>query len=127
MSVFVKATLFSLSVVCGAATATTALAHHSSAMFDRSETLVLSGTIKEYQFLNPHTWIEILVEDENGETVQWSIEASGRRPMVAMGLGPTRIKPGDKVTVRAHPLRDGRTGGLFIDITLPDGEVISGN
>ncbi len=104
-----------------------ALAHHSSSMFDRSETLVLSGTVKEYQFLNPHTWIEILVEDESGGTTQWSIEASGRRPMVNMGLGPTRLKPGDKVTVRAHPLRDGRNGGLFIDITLPDGEVISGN
>ena len=104
-----------------------AWAHHSSSMFDRSETLVLSGTVKEYQFLNPHTWIEILVDDESGGTTQWSIEASGRRPMVNMGLGPTRLKPGDKVTIRAHPLRDGRNGGLFIDITLPDGEVISGN
>jgi len=104
-----------------------AIAHHSSAMFDRSQTLVLEGTVKEYQFLNPHTWIEILVEDESGATTQWSIEASGRRPMVAMGLGPTRLRPGDKVTLRAHPLRDGRNGGIFIDITLPDGEVISGN
>lgn len=104
-----------------------ASAHHSSAMFDRSQTLVLTGTVKEYQFLNPHTWIEILVPDEDGGTTQWSIEASGRRPMVAMGLGPTRLRPGDKVTLRAHPLRDGRNGGLFIDITLPDGEVVSGN
>jgi hypothetical protein len=104
-----------------------ALAHHSSAMFDRSKTLVLSGTVKEYQFLNPHTWIEILVEDDDGQTTQWSIEASGRRPMINMGLGPTRLQAGDEVTVRAHPLRDGRNGGLFIDITLPDGEVVSGN
>jgi hypothetical protein len=104
-----------------------ALAHHSSAMFDRSKTMVLSGTIKEYQFLNPHTWIEIVVEDEGGGTTQWSIEASGRRPMIQMGLGPTRLNPGDKVTIRAHPLRDGRNAGLFIDITLPDGEIIRGN
>jgi hypothetical protein len=103
------------------------LSHHSSAMFDRSQIMVLSGTIKEYQFLNPHTWIEILVEDEDGGTTQWSIEASGRRPMLQMGLGPTRLNPGDEVTIRAHPLRDGRNGGIFIDITMPDGEVIRGN
>lgn len=116
----------SIAIAAVLATAT-ASAHHSSAMFDRSETLVLAGTIIEYQFTNPHTWIEVLVEGQSGQTTQWSIEASGRRPMVAMGLGPDRIRPGDKVTVRAHPLRDGRNGGLFIDITLPDGEVVSGN
>ena len=101
-------------------------AHHSSAMFDRSRTLVLAGTVIEYQFTNPHTWIEVLVENEDGSTTQWSVEASGRRPMVAMGLPPARLKPGDAVVVRAHPLRDGRNGALFVDITLPDGEVISG-
>ena len=101
-------------------------AHHSSAMFDRSRTLVLEGTVIEYQFTNPHTWIEVLVENEDGSTTQWSIEASGRRPMVEMGLPPARLSPGDAVVVRAHPLRDGRNGALFVDITLPDGEVISG-
>ncbi len=102
------------------------LAHHSSAMFDRSQTLVLAGSIIEYQFTNPHTWIEVLVENNDGTTTQWSIEASGRRPMVAMGLPPSRLQPGDEVVVRAHPLRDGRNGALFIDIELPDGEVIGG-
>lgn len=110
-----------------AAAAPVALAHHSSSMFDRSQTLVLAGAVIEYQFTQPHTWIEILVENEDGSTTQWSIEASGRRPMVEMGLPPSRLQPGDEVTVRAHPLRDGRNGGLFIDIELPDGEVVSGN
>jgi hypothetical protein len=104
-----------------------AIAHHSSAMFDRSQTLVLEGTIVEYQFTNPHTWIEVRVENDDGSATQWSVEASGRRPMVAMGLPPARLQPGDAVTVRAHPLRDGRNGALFIDITLPDGEVVSGD
>jgi hypothetical protein len=116
-----------MALIFGLLTAVSSVsAHHSSAMFDRSETLVLAGTVVEYQFTNPHTWIEVLVEDETGATTQWSIEASGRRPMVAMGLGPDRIRSGDAVTVRAHPLRDGRNGGLFIDITLPDGTVVSG-
>jgi hypothetical protein len=104
-----------------------AVAHHSSAMFDRSQTLVLEGTVVEYQFTNPHTWIEVLVENDDGSTTQWSVEASGRRPMVAMGLPPARLQAGDEVTVRAHPLRDGRNGALFIDIKLPDGEVVGGD
>lgn len=116
-----------LSAFALAANVPLVLAHHSSAMFDRSQTLVLEGTVIEYQFTNPHTWIEVLVENEDGSTTQWSVEASGRRPMVNMGLPPSRLQPGDAVTVRAHPLRDGRNGGLFIDIKLPDGEVISGD
>ena len=116
-----------LAALALAGTVPAALAHHSSAMFDRSQTLVLEGTVIEYQFTNPHTWIEVLVENEDGSTTQWSVEASGRRPMVDMGLPPSRLQPGDEVTVRAHPLRDGRNGALFIDITLPDGEVISGD
>jgi hypothetical protein len=96
-------------------------------MFDRSSTLVLEGTIIEYQFTNPHTWIEVLVENDDGSTTQWSIEASGRRPMIEMGLPAARLQPGDQVTVRAHPLRDGRNGALFVDITLSDGEVVGGD
>lgn len=122
-----RARVLAIAIATGiAAHAPLAAAHHSSSMFDRSQTLVLTGTIKEYQFLNPHTWIEILITNEDGTTTQWSVEASGRRPMVAMGLGPTRLLAGDKVTIRAHPLRDGRNGALFIDITLPDGETIGG-
>ena len=102
-----------------------ALAHHSGAPFDRSRTVTLEGAIKEYQFENPHVWIEVLVPQEDGSTIQWSIEGEGRATMTRLGLGRTSISPGDAVTIRAHPLRDGRPGGSFIEITLPDGSVIA--
>jgi hypothetical protein len=107
-----------------------ALAHHSGAMFDRTKTVELSGTIKQYQFTNPHVWIEVVVPAKKGKdaaTVQWSIEGEGPAIMARMGLGPSVLKSGDKVTIKAHPLRDGRTGGSFISITLPDGKVIATN
>ncbi|WP_428098546.1 DUF6152 family protein [Candidatus Rariloculus sp.] len=101
-----------------------ASAHHSGSMFDRSKTVTLEGYVLEYQFQNPHTWIEIIVSDEDGNETQWSIEGETRRTMTRIGLGYTKLAPGDEVTIRAHPLRDGRTGGVFIDIRLPDGTTV---
>jgi len=103
---------------------TPALAHHSGAMFDRTQTVVLTGTIKQYQFTNPHVWLEMIVPGKDKRDVQWSIEGEGPSIMARMGLGPSVVKVGDKVTVRAHPLRDGRPGGSFISIRLPTGKVI---
>lgn len=103
---------------------TTAAAHHSGAMFDQGKTVTLTGTIKEYQFTNPHVWIEVLVPDAKGKPVQWSIEGEGPSLMARLGLKPRALQPGDKVTLKAHPLRDGRPGGSFITMTLADGRVI---
>lgn len=101
------------------------LAHHSGAMFERTKTVELLGTIKEYQFSNPHVWLEVMVPDKGTkDPVQWSIEGEGPAIMARMGLGPSVLKAGDKVTVKAHPLRDGRTGGSLISVTLPDGRVL---
>jgi hypothetical protein len=104
--------------------ATAASAHHSGAMFDQAKTVTLAGTIKEYQFTNPHVWIEVLVPDAKGKPVQWSIEGEGPSLMARLGLKPKALQPGDKVTLKAHPLRDGRAGGSFITLTLGDGRVI---
>lgn len=100
------------------------LAHHSGAMFDQSKTVVLAGSIKEYQFSNPHVWIEVMVPDKKGKLAQWSIEGEAPQLMARIGLKPKALKAGDQVTLRAHPLRDGRTGGSFISITLADGQTI---
>jgi len=130
---------FAAMVLCGGLVP--ALAHHSGAMFDRTKTVELSGTIKEYQFANPHVWIEVMADPKSvkssdaaakkpskgasKEPVQWSIEGEGPAIMARMGLGPSVLKAGDKVTLKLHPLRDGRPGGSFIAITLADGKVIA--
>ncbi len=106
-----------------------ALAHHSGAMFDRAKTLTLKGTLLEYQFVAPHAWISLLVPSAEDATkmVRWDIEGGTASRMKAQGVTPERLRPGDKITIRAHPLRDGRHGGGLIDITLADGVLISNN
>jgi len=102
-----------------------ALAHHSGAMFDRNKEVVLTGTLKEIQWVSPHAWIQILVPAADGKPQEWSIEMGGG-PAGFPRLGITRSYPkvGDKISIVAHPLRDGRPGGSFMGITLPDGRTM---
>lgn len=102
-----------------------ASAHHSGAMFDGAKEVVLVGTIKEFQYTNPHSWIQVLVPREGGGEVEWSIETAAPIVLLRAGIRPTSLKPGDKVTVRTHPLRDGGPGGNLIDVKKADGTVLS--
>jgi hypothetical protein len=104
-----------------------ALAHHSGAMFDRSKVVVLKGTVKEYQFTQPHCWIEIMVPDDAGVVSQWSVEGENPSQMNRLGLTRSVLNAGDQVTLRIHPLRDGRKGGSYIDLTTAAGKLISSN
>ncbi len=102
--------------------ASPAVAHHSAAMFDRSKTIVLRATILEYKFTAPHAWISVMASADSAiETQRWDIEASSAGRMKSQGITPDRLKPGDQVTIRMHPLRDGRNGGCLLDLTLADG------
>jgi hypothetical protein len=119
-----KLAILAAAGLCAAALPATA--HHSGAMFDRAQTITLKGTVKEYQYTNPHSWIEVMVTAD-GKTIQWGVECEGPGVMRRLGLTPSVLKPGDAVTIRAHPLRDGRPGGSFVDIVLPDGKTIAAN
>ena len=114
---------------CGAMLAAgPATAHHSSAMFDRTKTYVLKGTLIEYQFMAPHSWISIMAtKDGKGKPVRWDLEGSSAGRMRAQGITPDRLKAGDKITARTHPLRDGRNGGTLVDLVLADGTKVSNN
>lgn len=102
--------------------ATAAVAHHSGAMFDRTKTVALKGTVKEFLFTNPHCWIELLVVDKGRTPVVWDIEASAPTRLVRWGISPQTVHSGDKITLIMHPLRDGRTGGSLVSIIFADGK-----
>ena len=104
-----------------------AWAHHSGAMFDGKKVVTLTGTVKEMQWVNPHSWLEINVPGPGGKTVQWSVELAGPDALLRAGYRKSNPKAGDKVTVEAHPLRDGRRGAAIISIKLADGKVIGRN
>jgi hypothetical protein len=96
-------------------------AHHSVTMFDRTRTLVLSGEIKEFQWTNPHSWIQLFVKDETGNTVEWSLEGGSPGIMSRNGWKRTSLVPGEKVTIEFYPLNTGEPGGCFVEITKSDG------
>ena len=101
------------------------LAHHSGAMFDDKTSITLSGTVKEFQWTNPHCWIQVAVPPEQGgEAVEWSVEMGAPFEVFRTGLRPRTIKPGDRITVIVHPMRDGTRAGLFVSATGPDGKPI---
>lgn len=103
------------------------LGHHSFAGFDLSKTITLTGTVKEFQWVNPHSWIQLMVTDVSGAVVEWSVEMSAPSSLVRQGWKPKMLKAGDQVTVTAHPLRDGRPGGSFVSAILADGTRIGGS
>ena len=102
-----------------------ALAHHSFAMFDRDKQITISGTVKDFQYTNPHSWILITAPGANGASVEWSFESEGPSTLLRNGVKHSSILPGEKVTAHAFPMRDGRPAGSLISITKADGTVVS--
>jgi hypothetical protein len=98
-----------------------AFAHHSFAMFDAEKKMTLDGTVKEFQWTNPHSWILMTVSNAQGQAEQWAIEMGGPSGLARQGWVPKTLTPGMKVKTVIHPLRDGTAGGQFMAITLPDG------
>jgi hypothetical protein len=96
------------------------LAHHSSSMFDMQSEITLTGTIREFQFTNPHCWIQLLVTT-NGAIDEWSIQMGAPIQVFQGGWNAHTLKPGDKIIVIVHPMRDGSKGGNFISATTADG------
>jgi len=117
-----------MGLIAGAAVAVAAVpavAHHSFAMFDQTRTVTLTGTVTQFQWTNPHSFIELDVA-KGGAMEHWSIELNSPNNLTRQGWKRTSVKPGDKVTVTLNPLRDGKKGGLFNTIQLPDGHVLGG-
>jgi hypothetical protein len=106
--------------------ATTAGAHHSPVLFDRSVTRTLTGTVVEFAWTNPHASIQLDVPDDRGGTVRWGVELGSPNSMVKSGWKSTILKAGDKVTVVVNPLKSGEPGGIFVSVTLADGKRLGG-
>lgn len=98
-------------------------AHHSQSMLDLDKEVVLHGTVREVQWTNPHIWIQLMVKDKSGKDVEWSIEGGSPRLIKRMGIERTTIQPGDKVALTISPLRSGKSGGGFVRVVLPNGEM----
>lgn len=99
-------------------------AHHSFTMFDSTKMVTLTGTIKEFQWTNPHTFTWIDVPNQSGGVDTWAIEGMSPNYLGRRGWTKNTLKPGDKVSVVILPLKDGSKGGTFLRCTLADGTVM---
>ena len=99
----------------------TAFAHHSPIVFDRTRQVTLTGTVTEFRWGNPHSWIHIDVADKDGKVGNWGIEMDPASHLSREGWRSSTLKPGDKISVTVFPLRNDEKGGQYISVTLPDG------
>lgn len=105
---------FCVALACAAVLSAAApRAHHSAAMFDDTKVVELKGTVKELQWANPHIWLQVVVDD-NGKKTEWSIEGGSPNSLSRQGWRATTFKPGDVVTVRINPMKDGTPAGNFV-------------
>lgn len=100
------------------------LAHHSNAMFDKSVAREVTVTVKEFQWTNPHVWIQVYIENDAGEREEWSIEGGGTNTLFRNGWRPNSFKPGDVVEMKIFPMHDGSHAALFVGARFANGETL---
>ena len=99
-------------------------AHHSSAGFNTGEVREFPATIKEFQFTNPHTWIQVIVTNEDGQQVEWSVEWGSPNSLARRGIRPSTFPVGAPVIMRINPMANGSPAGGFVGAKFSDGTTI---
>lgn len=97
-------------------------AHHAGTAFDESRTLTVVGTVKEFRWVNPHSWLYLMVPNDKGVMEEWPLEGGAVSILARAGWTPKIMQPGDKVTVTVKPLKTGALGGEFATVTTADGK-----
>lgn len=101
-------------------------AHHSTAEFDYTRQITIQGTVKEAQWTNPHSYIQLMVDDGGAEPVQWSVEIGSPTLNIDLGWKKTSVKPGDVVSMTLSPARNGKPYGTLRVLTFADGRELQG-
>jgi hypothetical protein len=127
--VSVKQSWAALTLAACVAAVGPATAHHSNSMYEPVKTLILNGSVKTFQWTNPHVVIWVMVQpEEGGEPQEWGVETTSPGVLTRNGWAHNSFKPGDRVSVEFKPLRDGSHGGFLKSITLLDtGQTFSGS
>jgi hypothetical protein len=101
-------------------------AHHSIVEFDYTVAYAVTGRVKELQWTNPHSWVQVLVPDANGDNIEFGFELGAPVFNIRLGWRKDSIVPGDEVTVIFCPSRNGSPRGTLMYVHLPSGEILSG-
>jgi hypothetical protein len=120
-----KRLLITCTCAVGLWMAGSAYAHHSMEGFDRTKNVTLVGTVKQFKWANPHSWIEMEITNDKGQPEVWNIEMTAPFILVKAGWKSTSLKPGDKVSVVGHPQKSGEPGALFVSVTTAEGQTLT--
>jgi hypothetical protein len=115
-AVFVAACLF---VFSGPA-----LAHHGGGAYDAAHPMTMTGTVKEFLFIQPHPLITLEVKDDQGAVTEWSVEMTAPNHLVHYGWNGKKLKPGDQITIVGLPSKNGLKVLNLRKISWANGEVI---
>ena len=103
-------------MIAAAAAAPPASAHHSYAMFDVEKSVTIEGTVKQFMWTNPHSWIRLEMMDSKGKPQEWAVEMGSLTILVKLGWNPKTLQPGDKIRMTVHPLKSGLPGGDLVTL-----------
>jgi uncharacterized protein DUF6152 len=112
--------------VVAALLAAPAFGHHAFAMFEQSKVVHLSGTVKQFELVNPHAWLHVTIVNDNGDASTWSFEGGSVNQLVSLGWKDS-VRPGDKIDVGFRRLKDGSRGGQLMNVKLENGQKLCSN
>ena len=98
-------------------------AHHSAVMFDTAKEITVEGTVKEFQYTNPHSWLLVDVTNKDGSVTTWGFEAEGPSTLMQRQIRPSDFPFGTKLTITGNPMKDGRPGAMWVKAVRADGKV----
>lgn len=120
----IKTGVWSLLLCVGLLLSLKVAAHHSNSAYDKNKQLIVTGTVKEFRWANPHVWLYVLVPNGHSGTDLWSLEGGSVSALARNGWRASSIKPGDHVHVMVQPNKDGSNGGGFVTVTMDDGQIL---
>lgn len=105
-----------------------AMAHHSFAMFDQEHPIEVAGTVVEFRYTSPHSFILVDVKGKDGASTVWNLEGPSPSILARDGMSAKTLKPGDELVLTIDPLRSGAPGGAWalIKTKFKDGRPLSG-
>ena len=116
-----------IAAVAALAIVSPAAAHHSFAIFDQSKVTYLTGTVKQFELVNPHAWLHLMVANDKGQAAEWQFEGGSTAQLAALGWTPQSFKPGDSVQIGFRPMKDGSRGGQIMSVKTASGQKLCSN